>query len=563
MRLLSVRAAALGLTIVFASHVPAQTTTLVTHGLAGQADGGSLYPEISADGRWIAFESGASNLVPGDTNGAADIFLLDLQTGTTTRVSVSSTGTQGDGDCLDPAFSLDGAVIAFFAYATNLAPGDTNGLSDIYVHDVQAGTTIRASVGPGGVLSNGVSRYPALSGDGRYVAFESTATNLVAGDTNGVRDMFVHDLQTGTTVRASVSASGQEADGTSLDAFLSPDGRYVAFESTATNLVSGDTNGMSDVFVKDLVTGAIVRVSTDSAGVEGNGPSHDPSLSDLGAIVCFSSEASNLVPGDANGYEDVFVHDMATGVTERVSVSTAGIQGHIGAYEAAISADGLFVTYYSRASNLVPDDTNSSMDVFVRDLAAGTTERVSVGSHGQQGNGNSLYPAITPGGRYVVFDSTSETLVAGDSNQARDVFIHDRYSPFGYFCDLAPNSVGPGALMGFNGSESIASNDLRLHATECSANQFGVFYYGPNQVQVPFGDGFRCVGGAQVYRLPVVSTGATGVPSFPVDYVVPPQPGGQLTAGSTWNFQFWYRDPTGPVGSGFNLTDGFEITFSL
>jgi Tol biopolymer transport system component len=563
MRLLPPRAAALGLALAFASHASAQTTTLVTHGISAQADGGSLYPEISADGRWIVFQSSASNLVPGDTNDKADVFRFDTQTGTFARLSVSTAGVEGNGDCLDPAFSLDGNVVAFFAYASNLVPGDTNGLSDIYVHDIAAGTTVLASVGPGGVLSNGISRYPALSGDGRLVAFESTATNLVAGDTNGVRDLFVHDLQTGVTIRASVSATGQEADGQTLDAFLSPDGRYVAFESTATNLVPGDTNGMSDVFVKDLMTDAIVRVSTDSSGAEGNRPSRDPSLSDLAGIVCFSSEASNLVPGDANGYEDVFVHTMATGITERVSISTAGAQAHIGAYESMISSDGLFVTYYSRAGNLVPGDTNSSMDVFLRDNIAGTTERVSVGSNGQQGDGDSVYPAVTPGGRYVVFDSTSETLVAGDTNLQRDIFIHDRYSPSGYYCESAPNSVSDGALMGLNGSNSIAASNLRLQATDCPPNQFGVFYYGLDQIQIPFGDGFRCVGGAQVYRLPVVSTGPSGVPSHLVDYANPPQPGGQITAGSTWNFQFWYRDPTGPGGSGFNLTDGLELTFGI
>jgi len=570
--------------VLLAGSAGAQTTTLVTHGVAGQSDGGSLYAEISADGRWIAYQSAATNIVPGDTNGVPDVFLYDVATGTTVRVSVDSAGTQGDDDCLEPALSLDGRFVAIFAYATNLVPGDTNGKPDIFVRDVQAGTTVRASVGPGGIESDGGSRYPSISADGRYVAFESQGTNLVAGDTNAARDVFVHDLQTGATVRASESAGGVEGDGDSVDASISPDGRFVAFESVAANLVAGDGNGASDVFVKDLQTGAIARASVDSSGVEGNGPSHDPWLSDLGEVVSFSSDATNLVAGDGNGYEDLFVHVFATGATERASVSSSGNQAHTGAYDGTLSADGRYLVFFSRASNLVPGDTNSTVDVFVRDLQAGTTERVSVGSLGQQGSGSSFYPSITPGGRYVAFDSTSENLVVGDQNLNRDIFLHDRYSPFNPFCagDGSLATACPCANFGFQGhgcenssttggATLVASGEtnpdtVRLDAAGERPTALSIFLQGSASASsgIVFGDGVRCVAGT-LKRLYVknASGGACAAPvgADPSITARSAALGNPIAPGDTRFYQVYYRDAAGTFcpPETFNATNGVRI----
>jgi hypothetical protein len=234
------------------------------------------------------------------------------------------------------------------------------------VHDRQTGATTRVSVSSVGGQGNDFSSGPALSADGRYVAFESTASNLVAGDTNGSGDVFVHDRQTGATTRVSVSSTGEQGNGNSFRAALSADGRYVAFESTASNLVAGDTNGTSDIFVHDRQTGATTRVSVSSAGEQGNNNSFRSALSANGRYVAFYSLASNLVAGDTNGRWDVFVHDRQTGVTRRVSVSSAGVQGNHDSMWPALSADGRYVAFDSVASNLVPGDTNETWDVFIR-----------------------------------------------------------------------------------------------------------------------------------------------------------------------------------------------------
>jgi len=395
-----------------------------------QGDGVSSAPSISADGRYVAYSSRATNLVGGDTNGSSDIFVRDRVTGTTTRVSVSSTGVQGDGDSYWPSISADGRHVAFFSNATNLVDGDTNGDYDVFVHDRVTGTTTRVSVSSAGAQGDGASLGLSLSADGRYVAFESYATNLVDGDTNGDYDVFVHDRVTGTTTRVSVSSTGAQGDGESYGPSLSADGRYVAYFSRATNLVGGDTNGSYDVFVHDRVSGTTTRVSVSSAGAQGDGDSSGPSLSADGRYVAYFSRATNLVGGDTNGSSDVFVYDRVTGTTTRVSVSSAGAQGDLDSTnQPFISADGRFVAFRSDATNLVGGDTNGNPDVFVRDRVGGTTTRVSVSSAGAQGDLDSSNPCISADGWYVAFSSRATNLVGDDTNGIYDVFVRQALSP--------------------------------------------------------------------------------------------------------------------------------------
>ncbi len=212
-------------------------------------------PSISADGRYIAFTSSASNLVPGDTNRNSDVFVHDTVTGTTSRVSIDSDGHQANGSSWHPSISADGRHIAYGSRASNLVAGDSNGRDDVFVHDTVTGTTRRVSIDSNGNQASSDLEAPSISADGRYIAFTSQASNLVAGDTNGADDVFVHDTLTGTTRRVSTNSDGDQANASSMDPRISANGRYIAFYSYASNLVPGDTNGKLDVFVYDTLGG--------------------------------------------------------------------------------------------------------------------------------------------------------------------------------------------------------------------------------------------------------------------------------------------------------------------
>jgi Tol biopolymer transport system component len=309
-------------------------------------------------------------------------------------VSVDSAGTEGNSSSVRPAISADGRFVAFASFASNLVAGDTNGTSDIFVRDTCVGgpagctpSTIRVSVDSAGTEGDSISTSPSLSADGRFVAFVSRASNLVAGDTNLARDIFVRDTCVGgpagctpSTIRVSVDSAGTEANTTSLRPAISADGRFVAFETDANNLVAGDINKNPDVFVRDTCVGgpagctpSTIRVSVDSAGTEANSTGSGPaSLSADGRFVAFESLASNLVAGDTNGAHDIFVRDTCVGgpagctpSTIRVSVDSAGTEGDSSSTSPSLSADGRFVAFASLASNLVAGDTNSLVDVFL------------------------------------------------------------------------------------------------------------------------------------------------------------------------------------------------------
>jgi len=440
-------------------------TRLSVDSAGNQANDSSVNPSISADGRFVAFESYASNLVPGDTNNTNDIFVRDLSTNTTTRVSVDSAGNQGNKVSSQPSISADGRFVAFYSDASNLVPGDTNNLADIFVRDLLTNTTTRVSVDSAGNQGNLVSSDPSISANGRFVAFQSQGSNLVPGDTNNTNDIFVRDLLTNTTTRVSVDSAGNQANSDSYYPSISADGRFVAFGSNSSNLVPGDPNNRFEIFVRDLSTNTTTRVSVDSAGNLGNGYSYTPSISADGRFVAFYSDASNLVPADTNNSPDVLVRDLSTNTTTRVSVDSAGNLGNGDSYLPSISADGRFVAFYSDASNLAPGDTNNSPDIFMRDLLTNTTTRLSVDSAGNQGNADTrgfASPSISADGRFVAFSSSASNLVPGDTNNTRDVFVSDIGSTPGG-SNNPPNVIngtpGNDNLTGTNGSDNI--NGLR------------------------------------------------------------------------------------------------------
>jgi Tol biopolymer transport system component len=399
----------------------AKTTRVSVSSRGIQGDMESFSPSISADGRFVAFESQATNLIRRDTNGHVDIFIRDRKRGTTRRVSVSSRGIQGDMESFSPSISANGRFVSFYSKARNLVPRDANGRRDIFVHDRETGRTRLVSVSSEGIQADGHSRSPSISADGRFVSFTSRAGNLVPGHTGRLQNIFVRDLGTGVTSLVSVSSDGIQADEESFSPSISANGRLVAFVSLADNLVPGDANDHWNVFVHDRETGETSLVSVSSTGEKGNGLSDSPSISADGRLVAFGSLADNLVPGDANDHWDVFVHDRETGETSLVSVSSAGKQGHKPSVVPAISATGRFVAFASRAGILVPGDTNGREDVFRHDRRAGTTERVS--SAGREANSKSRFPSISADGRFVAFGSGATNLVRGDTNRDWDVFV--------------------------------------------------------------------------------------------------------------------------------------------
>jgi Tol biopolymer transport system component len=258
--------------------------------------------------------------------------------------------------------------VAFESSATDLVADDTNGATDIFVHDRSTSTTTRVSLDSVGTQGNLNSSNPSISSDGRYAAFESSATDLVLSDTNGTTDIFVHDRNTGTTARASLDSGGAQGNLHSTNPTISSDGLLVTFESSSTNLVMNDTNGTTDIFVHDRNTGTTARVSLDSSGVQGNLNSNNPSISSDGLLVTFESISTNLVPNDTNGAVDIFVHNRNTSATARVSLDSDGAQGNLHSTNSSISSDGIFVAFESRSTNLVPNDTNGAADVFVTPL---------------------------------------------------------------------------------------------------------------------------------------------------------------------------------------------------
>lgn len=422
--------AAVALAIVPALAAAQETVrvSVDSSGNEGDNQSGTNYPiAMTADGAIVAFTSGATNLVSNDFNLKWDIFVHDRTTAMTERISLDPLGNEGNGNSFAPAMSGDGQFVAFESDASNLVSGDGNAARDVFVRDRSMGTTERVSVDSVGTEANYGADTPQISSDGRFVLFSSWSTNLVPGDTNQSSDVFLHDRATGVTERISVDSAGVEGNdwsGFGDPSSVSADGNLVAFSSKATNLVAGDTNGTFDIFVHDRSTGVTERVNVSSSGQEANDASFGPSISADGCFVAFDSGASNLVPHDY-AYVDIFVHDRTTGTTERVSVDSSGVAGNGDSSPAMISADGNFVAFASYAGNLVPGDTNGDSDIFVHDRATGSTERENVDSSGAQDDGLSFAPSISASGIVVGFASEAPDLVANDTNNFFDVFVHE------------------------------------------------------------------------------------------------------------------------------------------
>ena len=555
------RCSALVGSALLASFAHAQSTTLVSVDSSGvQGNQFSQHASISGNGRFVAFSSVSSNLVPGDTNNHDDILVHDRTTGATTRVSVATGGAQVNGVSSYPRISGDGRFVTFQSGATDMVSGDTNAFIDVFVHDRQTTTTTRVSVATGGAQANGASFSPAISADGRFIAFHSSATNLVAGDTNNTFDVFVHDRQTGATTRASVSSAGVQGGASSSFASLSGDGHYVVFHSAAVNLITGDTNASVDVFLHDNQTGATTRVSLGAAAAQSNGISVNPSISSNGLAVAFHSNATNLVPNDTNALEDVFVRDLAAGTTTRASVDSTGVESDGTSRYAALSADGRFVAFESLATNLVANDLNGKSDLFVHDRTTHNTQRVSVDSSGGEGNGTTTGVSISSTGQFTSFDGYSTNLVAGDTNNNGDVFVHDNGTPAPFvYCTAGTTTHGCVPAISYTGTPSAsAGSGFTITVNSVEGQKQGILFYGLNQTGFTIhswgaSSSFLCVKAPTQRTHSQFSGGSFNAcdGALTLDWntfiaVNPGALGNPLPPGQSVFAQGWFRDPTSP-----------------
>ncbi|MDQ2985195.1 MAG: hypothetical protein M3R13_00570 [Armatimonadota bacterium] len=411
-----------------------QLVSLAYDGAQGNGDSPLVGAKISADGRYVVFRSEASNLigVGNDTNGYSDIFRRDLVSGATERISVDHDGGEIFGfDCNNPSVSADGRFVTFGTTADNVVPGDTNGFPDVFVRDTFLGTTTIASLADDESFGNERAFHSGISEDGNLVIFLSYASNLVPGASGG--QVFVRNLAAGTTTLVSAGPGGVPGDGVSGETqiSLSADGRYACFASNATNLVASDTNNQGDIFVRDMLLGTTARVSVSSTGTQGNGQSFSPTISGTGRYVTFSSFSTTLVTGDTNGQIDVFIRDTQTNSTSRVSVDSSNRQGNgrsggsnDGWGACGVSDDGRFVAFQSSATNLIGagKDKNNLQDVFLRDRQLGKTTLVSISTAGKPGNFNSSGPSMSASG-LIMFCSYATNLIANDTNGKMDVFV--------------------------------------------------------------------------------------------------------------------------------------------
>ena len=421
-----------------------------------QANSAATNPALSANGAAVAFQSSASTLVSGDTNGVSDIFVRQVGAGTTSRVSVDGT-TQANGASTAPTIDRTGNYVAFQSAASNLTSGttacdggtsDTNNVSDIFRATADASFIQRVSIGVNSFSTcnqgNGAATQAAISPGGFDVAFTTAATNLLqysggsggTADTNGLNDIYSHNSSVTNLVSRATGFSGAATTGgpSSNPAFGS-DGitDHIAFESGADNLSTLDNDTVTNIFVRDN-TNSTVLVSRSTSGTAADASSNNPAISADGRFIAFDSAATNLVGRDTNGVRDIFVRDRdtdangvldeAAGVsTIRASVSSGGAQSDAASYTPALGLYGRVVAFSSDATNLVSGDTNGKRDIFVRDLSSNATLRASLAYDGAEANGDSRNPSITADGSYLAFESDASNLVPNDTNGTADIFL--------------------------------------------------------------------------------------------------------------------------------------------
>lgn len=461
-----------------------------------QVPQGSYWPALTPDAKYVAFMSYAA-LVPADTNGVGDVYLCDLPANSPPQlISVGLAGGAGAFESRDDIeLSADGRFVAFWSAANDLVAGDLNFAPDAFVRDRVLGTTQLCSVATSGAQGHALKL--ALSQDGRFVVFSSTSSVLAPPDSNGVCDVFVRDRLLATTAMVSVDSAGIQgnaASGALAELDVSADGRFVCFMSEATNLVAGDTNGAQDVFVRDALLGTTSRVSLTHAGLQANGHSFDAVISSDGRLIAFTSFATDLVPLDLNGFGDIFVRDVLAARTERASVSSLGLESNGDASEASVSPDGRFVGFVSRADNLVAGDTNQAWDAFAHDRLTRKTERLNAALSGAEPDGDGGPPSLSDEATFVAFASLASNLVPADTNNAFDTFVR-RWKTSSVYCTAKTNSLGCVSGIDMAGVASASSASGFVVSARNIVNQkLGLLIYSTSGfAHVAFHGGTLCV----------------------------------------------------------------------
>jgi len=556
----------------------AQTSDRASLGVLGaQGDDISFNPSLSADGRFVVWETGASSFIPGDSNANRDILVRDTLLGSTAVISLNSAGEQSTAPTGNhaPDISSDGRYVAFHSYAPNFdALGDTTGVSDVFLrdrdpdgdglYDESNATTTRVSLDLAGGQPNAGSFTPKISGDGSVVAFVSGASDLVAAGVSG-SSVFARDLVTGVNELVSRTPGGLPRHGSLTD--ISRDGRYVTYWSSASDIVPGDTNGMEDVFVYDRVTATTVRVSVDSSGAEGSSWSARATLSADGRYVAFFSKAQ-LVADDVDFAGDIYLHDRdpdengvfdeANGTTVLVNRNSFGVitEGAIGeSYPPFVSDDGRWVAFSGGDSSgsccdLVVEDNDGAFDVFLRDMHAGITTRVSVTDDGLALGSKAWAPSLSADGAVIAF-STGAPLDADDTNTHEDVYVHDRrvWADIGWNMagSLAsfpfPVKKGSPTLTGAGTLEPGSTGAMTLSRTTKGAVSYALL--GLSQIDASFKLGVLVpapdyfVGPIAVSAPPTEAYGGWSLPfTWPVG----------VPSGTEFFAQVWVVDAAGPVG---------------